>query len=58
MRDIANSLPGPSEIADRETLVGQPAPEFQLQDESGANVTLRRLLRGGPLILHFYRGHW
>lgn len=51
-------LGGPSEVPGRVPLLGKPAPEFQLEDEQGSNVTLRRLTRRGPVILHLYRGHW
>jgi peroxiredoxin len=39
-------------------VLGQVAPEFQLRDEDGNNVTLRRLLRTGPVLMHHYRGNW
>ena len=51
-------LPGPGSYTKRESLLGKPAPEFQARDEKGNGATLRRLLRSGPLLLHFYRGHW
>lgn len=55
---VTDYLGGPTYLEDREPLLGQPAPDFQLQDESGQNVTLRRLTRRGPLLLHLYRGNW
>jgi hypothetical protein len=55
---IGAYLGGPSEIAGRAPLLGQPAPEFELADEQGNGVTLRRLTRRGPVLLHLYRGHW
>lgn len=55
---IGAYLGGPTEIAGREPLMGQPAPEFQLADEQGNGTTLRRLTRRGPIVLHLYRGHW
>ena len=58
MSGIGAFLGGPSDIAGREPLLGQPAPEFELADEQGHGVTLRRLTRRGPVILHLYRGHW
>ena len=51
-------LPGPGEHTDRRSLVGSPAPTFQTRDEAGNAVTLGRMLRAGPLLIHFYRGHW
>ena len=58
MRPIGEYLRGPTELKDREPLLGQPAPDFQMRDEEGNNVSLRRLTRGGPLLLHLYRGNW
>ena len=54
---IGTWLPGPTHF-DRESLLGQAAPEFQLRDEDGDNVTLRRLTRTGPVLMHQYRGNW
>jgi hypothetical protein len=51
-------LPGPSTFEDRVSVLGQDAPEFQLRDEQGNNVTLRRLFRTGPVLMHHYRGNW
>jgi peroxiredoxin Q/BCP len=33
--------------------IGQPAPDFTLQDQSGRDVTLSQL-RGRPVVLYFY----
>lgn len=55
---ISAYLGGPTEVSGREPLLGQPAPEFELTDDQGNNVTLRRLTRRGPVLLHLYRGHW
>jgi len=33
---------------------GDPAPDFELQDETGTNRTLKELLAAGPLVLFFY----
>ena len=57
-REIAPHLPGSGIIEGREPLVGQPAPDWQLRDEQGSYVTLRRLIRQRPLLLHLYRGAW
>lgn len=58
MEQVGVFLGGATEFTERRSLVGEPAPEFQLQDEDGNNVTLRRMTRRGPVIIHFYRGHW
>lgn len=34
--------------------VGDPAPDFSLQDQHGATVTLRSLQAKGPIVLFFY----
>jgi peroxiredoxin len=38
--------------------VGEPAPNFSLPDSGGDRVRLSALLRGGPVVLIFYRGAW
>jgi hypothetical protein len=58
MNAIAPHLGGLEEIAGRESLIGAVAPEFQMRDEEGNYVTLRRLLRQRLLLLHLYRGAW
>lgn len=58
MEKIAPHLVGLEELAGREPLLGQPAPEFQMKDEEGNFVTLRRLVRQRPILLHLYRGAW
>ena len=55
---IAPFLGGPDSREGRQALLGQPAPDFELKDEEGKGVTLRRLTRRGPLLLHLYRGNW
>jgi hypothetical protein len=55
---IAPYLGGSDQVAGRASRVGSVAPDFQLRDETGQLVTLRRLLRQRPLVLHFYRGAW
>ena len=37
---------------------GQVAPDFALPDANGNSVSLAKLLREGPVVLTFYRGHW
>lgn len=36
---------------------GQPAPDFTTPDSTGAPFTLSSL-RGRPVLLKFFRGHW
>ena len=55
---IGTWLPGPTEFTDRESVLGKEAPEFQLRDQDGNNVTLRRLTRTSPVLMHQYRGNW
>jgi hypothetical protein len=38
-------------------VVGRPAPDFALLDQTGKTVRLADF-RGSPLVLVFYRGHW
>ena len=47
-----------SGIADRSLRVGQLAPEFSLPDAEGKNVSSAEKLKGGPLVVSFYRGKW
>jgi len=37
---------------------GDTAPDFALPDAQGDRVQLSELLRTGPVVLTFYRGHW
>jgi hypothetical protein len=55
---IAPHLPGPDEIQGRESLIDSAAPEFQMKDEEGNYVTLRRLIRQQPVMFYVYRGAW
>lgn len=57
-RNIAPHLPGEGLIDGREPLLGRPAPDWQLRDEQGNYVTLKRLIRQRPLLFHLYRGAW
>lgn len=34
------------------------APDFTLRSHQGARVALSELLRRGPAVIVFYRGHW
>jgi peroxiredoxin len=58
VRNIAPHLPGDGTIPGREPLLGSVAPDFQMKDEQGNYVTLRRLIRQRPLMLYLYRGGW
>ncbi|MEL0251495.1 MAG: peroxiredoxin-like family protein [Novosphingobium sp.] len=45
-------------IAGRALSAGQIAPDFELKDAQGQNVSLRKLLGAGPVVVSFYRGGW
>jgi hypothetical protein len=47
-----------SGIMDRVLKIGDRAPEFNLLDFGGQDVTSSQLLASGPLVLTFYRGKW
>lgn len=47
-----------SGILDRALKKGERAPDFTLKSADGAEVSLAGLLRKGPVVLAFYRGHW
>ena len=47
-----------SGIMGRVLKVGARAPQFELPNQHGVRVSLADLLRRGPLVLSFYRGHW
>lgn len=38
--------------------VGEAAPDFTLQDQSGHTVTLSDARGKSPVVLVFYRGYW
>jgi peroxiredoxin len=38
--------------------IGEPMPDFILPDQRGQLVTLEALVRDGPVVLCFNRGHW
>lgn len=38
--------------------VGDPAPGFTLFNQDHVQVTSSDLLREGPLVVGFFRGHW
>lgn len=47
-----------SGIMERVLKVGALAPRFDLQNQHGVMMSSADLLRQGPLVLTFYRGHW
>jgi hypothetical protein len=47
-----------SGMLDRVLKKGDRAPDFTLKSAGGADVSLGELLRRGPVVLAFYRGHW
>lgn len=47
-----------SGLADRALKVGDHAPIFELPDGDGMLWRSEDLLRGGPLVIIFYRGRW
>ena len=47
-----------SGITDKALKVGDTAPDFELPDASGKQVSLSELLKQGPVVINFYRGEW
>ena len=47
-----------SGLADRALKAGDPSPAFELPDGDGMLWRSEDLLRGGPLVIVFYRGRW
>ena len=47
-----------SGIADRALKVGNVAPGFTLFNQDHVQVGSTDLLRDGPLVVSFFRGHW
>jgi len=47
-----------SGLVDRILQVGDQAPDLSLPSSLGGMVRLSDLLRRGPVVLAFYRGHW
>ena len=45
-------------LAEHALKAGQRAPDFELPDMAGNQVSLTQLRAGGPLALIFYRGLW
>lgn len=47
-----------SGIEDRALRTGDHAPEFSLFNQDHVQVSSVDLLRRGPLVVSFFRGHW
>jgi hypothetical protein len=47
-----------SGIEDRALKVGDQAPSFTLFNQDHVQVASADLLREGPLVVSFFRGHW
>jgi hypothetical protein len=47
-----------SGIEDRALKVGDRAPSFTLFNQDQMQVASEELLRHGPLVVSFFRGHW
>jgi hypothetical protein len=47
-----------SGLENRALKVGDPAPEFRLLNQDHVEVNSAELLRQGPLVVSFFRGHW
>ena len=47
-----------SGMEDRALKVGDRAPRFTLFDQDQVQVASTDLLREGPLLVSFFRGHW
>jgi hypothetical protein len=47
-----------SGLADKALKVGDRAPEFNLFNQDHEQVNSAELLRQGPAIVTFFRGHW
>jgi hypothetical protein len=47
-----------SEIENKALKVGDRAPDFTLFNQDHVEVASTDLLRQGPLVVSFFRGHW
>jgi hypothetical protein len=47
-----------SGLANQALKVGDRAPQFSLFNQDHVQVNSRNLLRQGPLVVSFFRGHW
>ena len=47
-----------SSLENKALKVGDRAPEFSLSNQDQVQVNSAELLRHGPLVVSFFRGHW
>lgn len=47
-----------SGIEDRALKIGDHAPDFALFNQDHIEVSSKDLLRKGPMVVSFFRGHW
>jgi len=47
-----------SGIEGRALSIGEPAPDFSLFNQDDLQVSSKDLLRQGPMVVSFFRGHW
>ena len=47
-----------SEILEHVPKPGDLAPDFILENTDGEKISLKQLLKEGPIVLGFYRGQW
>ena len=47
-----------SGIMERILKIGARAPQFALPNAHGTTVNSTEMLKRGPLVVSFYRGHW
>jgi hypothetical protein len=47
-----------SGIEDRALKIGDYAPDFTLFNQDHVEVSSKDLLRKGPMVVSFFRGHW
>ncbi|MFZ0923108.1 MAG: AhpC/TSA family protein, partial [Candidatus Acidiferrales bacterium] len=45
-------------IEDRALKIGDRAPAFTLFNQDHVEISSANLLREGPLVISFFRGHW
>ena len=47
-----------SGIESRALKIGDRAPDFALSNQNDVEVSSKDLLRKGPIVVSFFRGHW
>ncbi len=57
MKDATDKLRS-EQLAEKALKVGQKMPDFTLPDANGKKISLKTLLKSGPVIVTFYRGSW